>query len=130
MKENKTIRITAADAKGFERASFRTYILDEDNGVTVVTATDSVDKTSKAQTFIFDLVKNPSWNFSNADAYVKASVEDVNKLAAAVKGSATFKTLAQAAIAGTKVDISKVRSGLRLASVDPKIFDTLVQASK
>lgn len=130
MKDNKTLRISVADAKGFERGSFRTYVLDEENGVTVVIASDSTDKVSKVQTFVFDMVKNPSWNFENADAYVRASSEAVNTLALAVKGSATFKTLAAAANAGIPVPMDKVRSGLRLASVDPAIYANLVQANK
>lgn len=129
MKDNKTIRIAVADAKSFERGSFRTYVLDEQNGVTVVTASITGGP-AQVQTFIFDLAKNSDWNFENADAYVKASTSDVNKLAAAVKGSATFKTLAQAANSGIPVAIDKVRSGLRIASLDAGIYDNLLKANK
>lgn len=129
MKDNKTLRITVADAKSFERSSFKTYTLDEENGVTVVVASDPKDSVVKAQAFIFDQEKNPAWNFQNADSYVKASVADVNKLALATKGSATFKTLAAAAIDRQAVDIDKVRSGLRLASIDRAIYDNLLKAN-
>jgi hypothetical protein len=130
MSESKQIRISTASAKDFDRGSFRTYTLDESHGVTVVVAKDSKDGVVKAQSFQFDLAKNPAWNFQNADSYVKASLEEVNALVAAVRGSATFKTLAEAANAGVQVPVDKIKSGLRLASIDAKRFDELLEANK
>lgn len=130
MKDNKEIRVAVASAKDFERGTFKTYRLDEKNGISVVVAASLSDGLVQAQSFLFDLDKNENWNFSNADSYARASLAEVNKLAQATKGSSVFKTLASAANENVKVPIEKVRSGLRITSASAEVIDKLILSYK
>ena len=130
MKDNKEIRVAVASAKDFEKGTFKTYRLDEKNGISVVVAAASIDGAIQAQSFLFDLEKNQNWNFANADSYARASLSEVNKLALATKGSAVFKTLANAANENVKVPIEKVRSGLCITSASAEVIDKLILSYK